>query len=193
GAGPSEFALSIGVTATPDSLTMDGGSQSSIVVTTRDPNGKPISGVTLRLNTEIPGVVADVGALSARTIVTGSDGKASAVFTAPSSSLLTGPLSGGSGTVVSILVTTIGNNFQTAQTQRVDIRLSPPGVIPPPPGAPTAKFSWTPTTVNLNVPVTFDATESKLGQNATQITSYVWDFGDGAIGANVKAIHTFTT
>ena len=40
-AGPSDLALSIRVTALPDSISQDGGSQSSIQVTAIGPDGKP--------------------------------------------------------------------------------------------------------------------------------------------------------
>src|SRR5262245_56634223 len=81
--GPSEFGLSISISATPDSISQDGSSQSSIIVIARDPNAKPISALSIRLDMEIRAVLQDFGTLSARTIVTGSDGRAGTVFTAP--------------------------------------------------------------------------------------------------------------
>src|SRR5262245_8661870 len=81
--GPSEPALSLTVQATPDSLNQDGGSQSAIRVTARGPNGAPIAGLALRMDTMVNGVIADFGTLSSRSIVTGSDGVATTVFTAP--------------------------------------------------------------------------------------------------------------
>src|ERR1700736_982173 len=76
-AGPSVLALSLVATATPDSIYQDGGSQSSIVVTARDPNGKAISGVSLHLDIAQGGTIQDFGSLSAKNVVTGSDGRAS--------------------------------------------------------------------------------------------------------------------
>ena len=48
--GPSEFATSISLAATPDTIRQDGVDSSSIVVTARDVNGSPIAGLQLRLD-----------------------------------------------------------------------------------------------------------------------------------------------
>src|ERR1700694_4227922 len=81
--GPSELALSFSVSATPDSITQDGHSQSLITVTALDENGQPRPGVIFRLDMFVGGVAADYGTLSAKTVVTGTDGKATAAYTAP--------------------------------------------------------------------------------------------------------------
>src|SRR3989442_1765959 len=75
-AGPSVLALSITPVAIPDSISQDGASQSSITVTALDANGRPIAGLVLRVDMSVGGVVQDFGTLSARSIVTGTDGKA---------------------------------------------------------------------------------------------------------------------
>src|SRR5881628_1915553 len=80
--GPSEFALALHLTVTPDSISQDGGSQSSITIQAIGPTGQPVSALPVRLDMLVGNVAQDFGTLSARTIVTGSDGKASAVFTA---------------------------------------------------------------------------------------------------------------
>src|SRR5262245_5218699 len=82
-AGPSEFAQSITVTATPDTIDQDGFSQSTVSVIARGPDGKGISGLSVRLQTAADGAAQDFGMLSARTVVTGSDGRATAIYTAP--------------------------------------------------------------------------------------------------------------
>src|SRR5947207_7535341 len=82
--GPSTFAHSINVTATPDRITQDGASQSSITVDATGPDGRPLVGIALRLDMAVPCastqtgcsggfLQADYGTLSARTIVTGND------------------------------------------------------------------------------------------------------------------------
>jgi PKD repeat protein len=196
--GPSELALSIVPTAVPDSLSQDGSSQSAISVFARDANAKPIAGLALRLDMSVGGVLQDFGTLAARTIVTGADGKASTVYTAPPPPP---PGVGGSGTFVRVVVTVIGNNAQVtlppagpaAVPLSVDIHLMPPGVILPPAGTPTAAFTITPSPVLLNVASSFDASTSTPGTGATQITSYQWNFGDGATATGKTATHTFTT
>ena len=46
--GPSEFGLSVTMTATPDQLPRDGSTQSVVTITVRDSSGKPVSGQRLR-------------------------------------------------------------------------------------------------------------------------------------------------
>src|SRR4051794_35215544 len=74
--GPSEFAQSLRVTATPDSISKDGASQSAIAVNAFDVNGRGIPGLALRIDMAVSGSVVDYGTLSARTIVTNSNGQA---------------------------------------------------------------------------------------------------------------------
>jgi large repetitive protein len=192
--GPSELALSLTVQATPDSLNQDGGSQSAIRVTARGPNGAPIAGLALRLDMMVNGVVADFGTLSSRSIVTGSDGVATTVFTAPPPNPFgqSGTCGLAPGTCLQIIATPTSTNFDTVNSQAVTIRLVPPGVILPPAGTPTAAFSVTPIPVSLNLPATFDASASTPGANAT-IVSYAWTFGDGGAAGGQVVQHTFTS
>ena len=54
-----------------------------IEIIARDANSQPVRGLTLRLETAVGGILADVGTLSARTVSTNNDGRASATFLAP--------------------------------------------------------------------------------------------------------------
>jgi PKD repeat protein len=196
--GPSELAMSVVPTAIPDSISQDGASQSSIMVLVRVNNARPIKGLAIRLEMSVGGTVQDFGTLSSRTIVTGSDGKAFAIYTAPPAPP---PSVGGSSTFVQIVVRPIGTNAQVSSPPsgpasipvKVDIRLVPPGVILAPAGTPTASFSISPTPVVTSVPVTFDASNSTPGTGATSIASYAWTFGDGTTGTGRTVTHTFTT
>ncbi|PYR28644.1 MAG: hypothetical protein DMF92_13740, partial [Acidobacteria bacterium] len=196
--GPSELAMSVLPTAIPDSISQDGASQSSITVLVRDANARPIQGLAIRLEMSVGGTVQDFGTLSSRTIVTGSDGKAFAIYTAPPAPP---PSVGGSSTFVQIIVRPIGANAQVSSPTAgpasipfsVDIRLVPPGVIQAPAGAPTASFNMSPTPVVTDAPVTFDASTSTPGAGATSIASYAWTFGDGTSGTGRTVSHTFTT
>jgi PKD repeat protein len=200
-AGPSEFALSLRMTATPDSLSQDGASQSSIQVQAFDPNGKGVSGLPLRIDMGVNGLIQDYGTLSARTIVTGTDGRASTVYTAPPPPSAT---AGGGSTVVTLLATPTGTDFAGANPQIVSIRLIPPGVVLPPASTPTARFTFG-KPVNMNVPALFDGSSScprgldasgnclpPSNQGAT-ITSYSWSFGDGGTATGQTATHAFRT
>src|SRR5687768_9316220 len=83
-AGPSEMSLALTVSANPDVLSLDGSSQSLITIEARDTNGQLATNVPLRVEILADGLVTDFGALSARTLVTGSNGRASLTYTAPS-------------------------------------------------------------------------------------------------------------
>jgi len=189
--GPSEFAQSITVTATPDAIQQDGFSQSLVAVVARGPDGQALAGVSIRLQTATDGAIQDFGRLSARTVVTGSDGRATATYTAPAP-----PADFGSnGSRVSILATPIGNNYDTAQTQSADIRLTAPGVVLPPSTAPTPSFIISPTPVTAGTTVFFDASASCATQDAcgstAGISSFVWNFGDGRTGSGRTATHQY--
>jgi PKD repeat protein len=100
---------------------------------------------------------------------------------------------------VSIVATATASNFVTARPQTVQIRLVPTGVIQPPATTPTAAFTFSPTPVNFNVPVIFDASSSCAGpltgsscSSTSTITSYAWNFGDGSSGTGKTVSHTFT-
>src|SRR6266508_1592127 len=82
--GPSEFGTSITLTANPDAINQDGGSQSLITITARDSNGKPPNRpLSLRTDIFVNGVHTDFGSLSARSVSTDANGVARLVYTAP--------------------------------------------------------------------------------------------------------------
>jgi hypothetical protein len=195
--GPSQEALALRVTATPDSISQDGASQSAIAVMALGADGRPLPGVAIRLDMAVGGSVQDFGRLSARSVVTGTDGRATTTYTAPPPPPT---LSGGSGNTVTILAVPTGNNFQTIDPAapgtplwQASIRLVTPGVILPPAGTPTASFTITPTPVNVNIAETFDASTSLPGSGASSIVSYSWDFGDGGTGSGRTVSYAFRT
>jgi PKD repeat protein len=205
-ASPSEFALSLRVTATPDVISQNGSSTSTIEVSALGPDGRPPSrplqfrmdmalDATPTCAMKVAGTVLcvqDFGTLSARTLPTNSQGKATATYTAP----LASPVAGGVGTVVTIVATPIPDsdgNYQTTNQQIATIRLVPLGVIHPPGGTPTAKFTMSPDKAVMNAPVIFDASSSDPGLGASQISAYSWDFGDGTQGSGATVMHAFTS
>ena len=182
--GPSEFALAFTLSAVPDVLTQDGASQAQIIVQARDANGQPARNVTFRVDTTVNGALADFGSLSARTLVTGNDGRAILTYTAPPS--ITGGVD--IGQEVTIQVTPFGTDFSNTISRTVRIRLIPPGVLLP--GGPTPAFTVSPAGPTAGSDVTFDASTS-VPAPSTQIVSYAWDFGDGGTGTSVVAFHRF--
>jgi PKD repeat protein len=192
--GPSGLALSLRVNAIPDSINQDGGSQSSVKITAIGPDGKAVGNLPLRLDMAVDGVSQDYGTLSARSVVTGSDGIASVVYTAPPSPVngVFGTCSGLPGNCVSIVATATSTSFITANPEEVLIRLMPTGTIRPPASNPIAAFTYSPTPVNFNVPVIFDASTSTPGAGASSVTSYAWNFGDGTTGSGKSVTHSFS-
>jgi len=200
--GPSDLGLSIRVTALPDSISQDGGSQSSIQVMALGPDGKPKAGLPLRMDMFVGGVGQDYGTLSARTIVTNSNGVALVMYTAPPSPTagIFGTCKGLPGNCVQIAATATGSGFDTAAPEFVTIRLVPPGVILPPASTPTAQFTFTPTTPTANAPVAFDASSSCPGSGSATagcsssnniLTGFSWTFGDGQTGSGQSLSHSY--
>lgn len=177
--GPSEFGLSLRMQALPDTLTI-GGSPSTIVLTARNADGSAAPNVQLRLDIVITvngrQVVQDFGTLSTKMLVTGSDGRASAVYTPP-------PLPPPGFSIITNLVTIVaslvGTNQQVSllRAQTVDIRLVLPSTNNP--NSPIAFFTFSPTKPKVGEKVIFNATGSYPVPPATAIATYTWDWGDG--------------
>ena len=151
--GPSELGLSVTLFANPDVLSQDGASQSQIVIETRDANGQTAPNIAVRAEIVVSGTPVDFGTLSARSVVTGSDGRATLTYTAPAS-----VSSVDTGTIVNIRITPSGTNQSNAVGRVVNIRLVPPGIIIA--GGPIPKFTVTPATPTPFTDTLFDATTS---------------------------------
>jgi PKD repeat protein len=186
--GPSEFGTAISVAVTPDLLQQDGGSQALVTVTAYDSNGKPLRNVSMRSEIFVGGVIADFGTLSARSIVTGGDGRATLVYTAPAAAA--GP-SVDLGTTVDIAVTPLGSDYANSVTRFATIRLVPTGIVVPPDGLQPA-FTFTPEAPTDHQNVFFDASTSKAPGN-NPIAVYTWDFGDGRNGTGRTATHAYSS
>lgn len=201
--GPSELGLSLAITATPDVLTMDGGSQSTIVVTARNAQSQPLGNIGLRAEIVSGGQVVDYGKLNTKTLNTGSDGKGTFVYTAPTSPTLGNSDSGNN--VVTIRVIPSSSDYSNAVDRTVDIRLVPQGVILPRPYTPVSRFVFSPANPAEGASVQFDGGGSidviecpSGAQSVDECTStkdtlvdYAWNFGDGSRGSGTRAQHAF--
>lgn len=208
--GPSEMALSVSVTASPDSITQDGRSNSTITIAARDANGRALSSLPFRLDMLVDGSPADYGTLSTRNLVTSSDGRASAVYTAPpapaTGSVVGGCIGGAStaplaGRCVQIVATAVGSDYSTASSRAVQIHLIPTGVIIPSSATPVASFTVTPAGATANESLQFDASKSCAGAldasgqcsaASGSIVSYVWSFGDGGTSGGRTTSHAYS-
>lgn len=197
-AGPSELALRLALQSIPDSILQDGTSQAAVHIDATGADGRAVRALSLRIETEVGGVPQDYGTLSARTVVTGEDGRARVVYTAPPRPAE----SIGGVVVVTFLVTPIGNDYRGEVPRTVDLRLVPPGVILPPNSPPTAAFTFSPSSPLPLQDVVFDASTStdpdaRDGEgNALPCgaaCTYKWDFGDGNTGSGIFSKHQYRT
>jgi len=190
-AGPSELATALTVTATPDNINQDGSSRATVTVAARNAAGQPLPNLALRVDMAVGGVLKDFGTLSSRNLVTGSNGLATVIYTAPPAPPTS---SGGLINTVSIVAHPVGTDAEVSSATPIsaDIRLVPIGVILPPPGAPTASFTASPSPIVLNQSVRFDASASTPGANASSLT-YDWNFGDGGTASGQAVNHSFGT
>ena len=167
--GPSELGQSLAISVSPDVLPQDGASQSFIMVTVRDANSQPVRNLTLRTEIRVGGTPVDFGTLSAKSVVTGNDGRASLVYTAPPSPAV----SSDPFLLVDVVVTPLGTDFNNSNSRSAAIRLVPQGTTIPP-GDLQPNFTISPTAPVDHQRVLFDASGSQ-----GSITEYTWNFGDG--------------
>ena len=178
--GPSELALRVSLQAIPDSIVHDGASQAAIQIDASGPDGRPMRALPLRLEILLGASLVDYGLLSAKTVVTGDDGRARAVYTAPPRPAE--PVD--PETVVTIRATPIGTDYRGEVGRTVDLRLVTPGVILPPP---TAAFVFSPTNPVAGQMIFFSAEASRAAPGR-RLVSYDWNFGSGrtATGATTS-------
>jgi PKD repeat protein len=181
--GPSEFDLSIVISARPDSLPQDGTSRSMVTVTARDKNSRPARDLQLRIFTAVSGTPMDFGSLSARSAYTGPDGTATFFYTAPPGLAVAED----DFIVVDIVVTPEAGDFNNSRSSTAAIRLYPPGVIRPPVDL-VPSFVFTPSGPSENQAVLFDASAS-----TGSIVDYQWNFGDGGRASGRITQHEYGT
>ncbi len=174
-AGPSELALSITIEALPNRVTRNGVDRSTIVVTARDSQGSPAPSVQLRVDSIVLEVVQDFGTVSsAHTIFSGTDGRATTVYTAsPAPPAGVFQLTD----LITIRVTPVGVNFQTSVSQTAQVRLVLPTVVSPP-GSPSAVFTFSTPTAKAVAMINFDASGS-FAVGGKTLVDYDWSWGDG--------------
>jgi PKD repeat protein len=136
--------------------------------------------LSIRADILVDGVVQDYGSLSAKTLVTGTDGRATAIYTAPP------PVSGiPARSFVVIRGTPAATDASATIPRTVTIRLLAPGVIDPP--GPTAPdFTMSPSNPDQLEFVTFNASAG-----GSDIVDWDWDFGDGSTASGAIVQHAF--
>jgi PKD repeat protein len=171
--GPSGFAQSVTLTASPDRLPRDGSSQSVITVTVRNESGQAVSGQRVTLG-------ATAGTLSQSDVVTGSDGRATFALTAPPA--------GTTGNTIDVFATPAGGNFADVTTRTLTIAVT--GISNA--TVPAPSFTVTPAVPEVRQVVTFDASATTdEGTPCGTACSYAWNFDDGSTASGMIVTHTF--
>jgi hypothetical protein len=171
--GPSEFATSVTLTASPEVVNRDGVSQSVITATVRDTTGAPAAGRVLRLGLE----PSTGGSLSAFEVTTNSNGTATFVYTAPS---IDTPVD-----MVRVLAVPAESNFDNAASRNVAIALLGPASADP-------VFTFSPAAPLRFQPVVFNASTTMMeGQRCDSACTYTWDFGGEATATGMVVTYSF--
>jgi hypothetical protein len=194
--GPSELALSLRLTASPDILTADGFSSSLIQATMRDQNGQPVAGRSVFMSiTDGAGRTADIGQLRSTgsggigtglVLVTGANGIAQAAYEAPVRTDFTS-----NGTVL-VQARPVGDDFggQVYRTVRIELRSAEPRLFPQAPATPPqCRFTLEPSAgpYRVNTAVLFQSTAfdpPNADGTPSGIVRYEWFFGDGTTEDN---------
>lgn len=189
--GPSELALSVTMTASPDTLVSGGQQQSSIGVQARDAGGGPKANQSFQLYTVVDGASVPFGTLSTDRVVTGLDGRATAIYTMPAFTQFD---AGTPSRKVSVYAVPIGTDYAAANPHNVQLLVIPPAVPAAVPGGPTASLTASTTSTKVGQLVTFDASGSLAAPGAT-LVSYHWNFGDAQANDEhgTDASHAFST
>ena len=189
--GPSELALSVSMAASPDTLFSGGLQQSSITVTAKDPNGAPKANQPFALYTVVGGGAVAYGTLSVQTAVTGSDGRATAIYTMPTFT----PFDAGTPSRrVSVAAVPIGTDYVGANPHYVELLVVPPPVPTAVAGAPSASLTASATTVKVGQLVSFNGSASQAASGHSIVLWY-WNFGDSLLNEEhgFDASHTFAS
>ena len=174
---PSEFGLSVTLTATPDQLPRDGSAQSTITVTVRDAGGRPVSGQRLFLSTS-----PTTARLSQQEVTTDANGRATLTVTAPPSTAL--------GNSITVFATPVGTDGSTAQPRLVLINLTSTANAT----VPSPSFTVTPASPEVNQVTTLDASATTdEGGACLDACTYFWDLGGEATRSGRIITYQFQT
>jgi PKD repeat protein len=177
--GPSEFGVSVRLTANPDRIPRDGQSQSVVTVQVFDSAGRP------RPNTFLLVEVGPSGTgLSQSEIVTDANGTATFAVVAPPFSTVA------PNNEIRVVVSPRSDNAGNVTVHSMPIFL----LGAPNATSPTATFTFTPEAPEVTQVVVFDASASTdEGTLCASACTYSWNFGDGGSGSGQVTTHTFSS
>lgn len=195
-AGPSEFGVSLTLTASPDVLVQDGVSISTITAVALDPAGNPIANVSLLWRGFASSLAAvPTVTLTQQTSVTNAEGRSSIGLVAPAPPVVM-PDDDVTITVTATPTGRLGTeeNFNNATPRTVLVQLQPPLGTPQPNNDPVAVIVADPPIAVVNQTIRFDASLSTdEGQACGAKCSYIWEFGDGTVEKGITVIHAYTS
>jgi hypothetical protein len=166
-AGPSGLGLSLSLTASPTAIPRDGSSQSTVTVVARDANGSPVAGLRMLANVS-PG---ETGVAQSEA-VTGSDGSARFLLTAPAQSTVAE-----NNQVVFWVTPLDGTNgdFWNSTPRPVALGLLGPSNAT----YPSPNFTFTPDAPTAPAVVVFDASSTMDEGMPCLSCKYEWTTSDG--------------
>jgi hypothetical protein len=187
--GPSEFALSVTLSATPDTITQDGESQATITAVVKDPGGAPVRGVTLNFSASSSSSLIRSVSFSESSVVTDGNGVATTRLIAPPppATVPSNP------PVITVIATPLGTNYANAAGRPVDVLLLAPAGTPLSNLNPVAVITADPRVANYNEKIRFDASlTTDEGQACASRCTYIWEFGDNTVAVRgMSAEHTY--
>lgn len=156
-AGPSGLAQGLTLSASPDRILHNGSAQSVVTLTMHDSTGQPMSGQRVSVG-------ASSGSLSHADVVTGADGRATFIVTAPALSV--------PAEDISVFATPFGTDSGAALTRTLRIAFTGPSNTM----APEATFVFAPETPVVGKSTAFDASETTDEGVPCVTCTYSWTF-----------------
>lgn len=155
--GPSGLSQALTLSASPDRIAHNGSAQSVVTITMHDSVGQPLAGQRV-------GVGASTGLLSHLDVVTGADGRATFIVTAPALSV--------PAEDISVFATPFGTDAGSALTRTLRIAFTGPSNTT----APVATFVFVPETPIAGVSTAFDASATTDEGVQCVTCTYTWTF-----------------
>lgn len=155
--GPSGLSQTLTLSASPDRIAHNGSAQSVVTLTMHDSSGQPLSGQRVSLGTS-------AGVLSQGEVVTGADGRAAFIVTAPALSV--------PAEDIRVFATPFGNDASSALTRTLRIAFTGPGNTT----APQPEFTVSPQTPVTNVSAAFNASATTDEGVQCVTCTFTWIF-----------------
>jgi PKD repeat protein len=187
--GPSGFALSLSLAATPEVLSHDGQSQSVITAVARDDAGRLVPNLVVRWDATASSPRALPITLSATNSVTDENGQTSVILSAPPPPTETPA----TPDTITIAATPQGDSSLSETPRIIVVTLRPAPGLPLRNNDPIAAFSMNPGAGVIEQDVRFDASAATdEGELCLDRCTYLWDFGDARTASGRIVTHRYS-